>query len=53
MLVKGQVLLVPFKKSINMFESMVISQSIYGKVVAPSYKKKLGNMPTMVVTQGR
>ena len=36
-----------------MFERMEMSESIYEGVVEPSYKKILGNMPTVLVSAGK
>ena len=36
-----------------MFKLMEIEESIYEVVVEPSYKKILGQMPTMLVSAGK
>ena len=41
-----------FHKYVNMFDRMEIAESIYEGVVEPSYKKLLGQMPTVLVIAG-
>ena len=43
---------ITFKKDVNMFERMGISESIYKGVVDPSYKKPTWETPTVLVTAG-
>ena len=40
------------KKAVNMFECMEISESTYNGVVTPSYKKLLGQNPTVLESVG-
>ena len=44
---------ITFKKAINMFESIYISESFYEGVVEPSYKKPTRKTPTVLVTAGK
>ena len=41
------------KSTVNMFERMEISESIYEGVVEPSYKNQLGKIPPVLVTAGK
>ena len=41
---------ITFKKSVNMFERMEITESIYEGVVEPSYENLPGKTPTVLVT---
>ena len=43
---------ITFKKAVNMFEHMDITEYIYEGVVEPSYNKILGKIPTVMVTEG-
>ena len=40
-----------FLKDANMFKHMEIAEYIYENVLGPCYKKLLGKMPTMLVTE--
>ena len=40
------------KKDVHMFENMEIAESIYESVVTPSYKKLLGQNPTILDSVG-
>ena len=41
------------KQSVKKNESMDITESIYERVVEPSYKNPLGQAPTVMVTSGK
>ena len=44
---------ITFKAAVNMFECIEISESIYEVVVETSYKKILGQIPTVMLKAGK
>ena len=42
-----------FKAAINIFEYMEIAQYVYEGVIEPSYENLLGNIPTVLVKEGK